>query len=204
MVQSMFAPDGEINHNTIWKQTPAYNQFMNLKLGCVFILEEGEAHPDSGTFDGGNEYTTAKTNLPIKASALSSFPDAKALIIEPANKLTFVGPFSSPVSSVMTLHNPTDQKICFKINTTAPKRYRAKPNSGIINPKQLFQVQVILQPFEYNPNDKIRHKFMVQSMFAPDGEINHDTLWKETTPGNRLMDLKLQCVLVLDVGGAHS
>ena len=33
-----------------------------------------------------------------------------------------------------------------------------------------------LQPFEYDPNEKNKHKFMVQSMFAPDGEINQDTL----------------------------
>ena len=37
-------------------------------------------------------------------------------------------------------------------------------------------ISVSLQPFEYDPNDKNRHKFMVQSMFAPDGEINQDTL----------------------------
>ena len=33
-----------------------------------------------------------------------------------------------------------------------------------------------LQPFEYDPQEKNRHKFMVQAMFAPDGEINQDTL----------------------------
>ena len=35
---------------------------------------------------------------------------------------------------------------------------------------------VSLQPFEYDPAEKNKHKFMVQSMFAPDGEINQDTL----------------------------
>ena len=33
-----------------------------------------------------------------------------------------------------------------------------------------------LQPFEYDPAEKNKHKFMVQSMCAPDGEINQDTL----------------------------
>lgn len=28
----------------------------------------------------------------------------------------------------------------------------------------------------FDPNEKNKHKFMVQSMFAPDGEINQDTL----------------------------
>ena len=35
---------------------------------------------------------------------------------------------------------------------------------------------VSLQPFEFDPTEKNRHKFMVQSMYAPDGEINQDTL----------------------------
>lgn len=26
---------------------------------------------------------------------------------------------------------------------------------------------VMLQPFDYDPNEKSKHKFMVQSMFAP-------------------------------------
>ena len=42
-------------------------------------------------------------------------------------------------------------------------------------------ISVSLQPFEYDPNDKNRHKFMVQSMFAPDGEINQDTLVSKNT-----------------------
>ena len=37
-------------------------------------------------------------------------------------------------------------------------------------------VAVSLQPFDYDPMDKNKHKFMVQSMFAPDGEYNQDQL----------------------------
>lgn len=29
----------------------------------------------------------------------------------------------------------------------------------------------MLQPFEYDPSEKNKHKFMVQSMYAPDGKI---------------------------------
>ena len=34
----------------------------------------------------------------------------------------------------------------------------------------------MLQPFEYDPKEKSKHKFMVQTMFAPEGEADHDTL----------------------------
>ena len=30
----------------------------------------------------------------------------------------------------------------------------------------------MLQPFDYDPNEKNKHKFMVQTMFAPEGTID--------------------------------
>ncbi len=33
-------------------------------------------------------------------------------------------------------------------------------------------LSVMLQPFDYDPNEKNKHKFMVQTMFAPDGTID--------------------------------
>jgi len=118
------------------------------------------------------------------------------LKIHPPVELTFTGPFHQAVSSVMTLTNPSDRKVCFKIKTTAPKRYCVKPNSGVIDPTQTVQIAVSLQPFDFDPQDKNRHKFMVQSMFAPPGEINQDSLWKEAD-SSQLMDSKLKCLFLL-------
>lgn len=39
---------------------------------------------------------------------------------------------------------------------------------------------------------------MVQTVFAPEGEINLEQLWKEITP-DQLMDSKLKCVFELPV-----
>lgn len=36
---------------------------------------------------------------------------------------------------------------------------------------ELFAISVMLQPFDYDPQEKNKHKFMVQTMFAPDGPI---------------------------------
>jgi len=118
------------------------------------------------------------------------------LKIDPPIELTFTGPFHQAVSSVMTLTNPSDKKVCFKIKTTAPKRYCVKPNSGVIDPKQIIQIAVSLQPFDFDPQDKNRHKFMVQSMYAPSGDINQDSLWKEAD-SSQLMDSKLKCCFFL-------
>lgn len=35
---------------------------------------------------------------------------------------------------------------------------------------------VCLQPFDFDPNEKNRHKFMVQSVVAPDGDFNAEQL----------------------------
>jgi hypothetical protein len=123
----------------------------------------------------------------------------QVLIIEPQHELTFIGPFTNAVSAVMTLRNPSDRKVCFKIKTTAPKRYCVKPNSGVISAKETVQVAVSLQPFDYDPQEKNRHKFMVQAMYAPEGDFNSDSLWKDT-PADQLMDSKLKCVFLLPEG----
>lgn len=104
----------------------------------------------------------------------------------------------------MLLKNPTDQPILFKIKTTAPKRYCVRPNSGLLEPHNSLEVgskwfiavhwwwfhwpwgtfswhnaiviSVCLQPFEFDPNEKHRHKFMVQSVVAPDGDYSVEAL----------------------------
>ena len=51
-----------------------------------------------------------------------------------------LGPFHQAVSSTMTLTNPSERKVCFKIKTTAPKRYCVKPNSGVIDPREEIKI----------------------------------------------------------------
>ncbi|XP_070574967.1 vesicle-associated membrane protein-associated protein A-like isoform X2 [Ptychodera flava] len=122
----------------------------------------------------------------------------QVMVLEPSSELRFRGPFTDVVSSNLKLTNPTDKKICFKIKTTAPRRYCVRPNSGIVDPNSSVNVSVMLQPFEYDPNEKNKHKFMVQTMFAPPGDIDQETIWKDAS-GSDLMDSKLKCVFELPV-----
>ncbi|GFS74952.1 vesicle-associated membrane protein-associated protein A [Trichonephila clavipes] len=117
----------------------------------------------------------------------------QVLILEPASELHFVGPFTYVVNSNLKLMNPIDRRVCFKVKTTAPKKYCVRPNSGVLEPKEVVDVAVMLQPFDYNPSEKNKHKFMVQTMIIPDGDVNLDNLWRDTKPEN-LMDSKLRCV----------
>lgn len=120
----------------------------------------------------------------------------QVIILEPSGELRFRGPFTDVVTATLKLTNPTEKKICFKVKTTAPKRYCVRPNSGVVDPKGDVEVAVMLQPFEYDPSEKNKHKFMVQTMYAPDGAYDADTLWKDAK-SEALMDSKLKCVFEL-------
>uniref|UniRef100_G1LM39 RAB31, member RAS onco family n=1 Tax=Ailuropoda melanoleuca TaxID=9646 RepID=G1LM39_AILME len=104
-----------------------------------------------------------------------------------------ISPFTDVVTTNLKLRNPSDRKVCFKVKTTAPRRYCVRPNSGIIDPGLTVTVSVMLQPFDYDPNEKSKHKFMVQTIFAPPNTSDMEAVWKEAKP-DELMDSKLRCV----------
>lgn len=115
------------------------------------------------------------------------------LILDPSTDLKFKGPFTDVVTTNLKLRNPSDRKVCFKVKTTAPRRYCVRPNSGVIDPGATVTVSVMLQPFDYDPNEKSKHKFMVQTIFAPPNITDLEGMWKEAKPDD-LMDSKLRCV----------
>ncbi|XP_041102110.1 vesicle-associated membrane protein-associated protein A-like [Polyodon spathula] len=118
------------------------------------------------------------------------------LILEPPIDLKFKGPFTDVVTTNLKLKNPSDRKVCFKVKTTAPRRYCVRPNSGMIEPGSYITVSVMLQPFDYDPNEKSKHKFMVQTIFAPSHVTDMEAVWKDAKPDD-LMDSKLRCIFEL-------
>jgi hypothetical protein len=122
------------------------------------------------------------------------------LNIEPDTELVFRGPFKDVVTTILKLSNPSDKKVCFKVKTTAPKRYCVRPNCGLIESGESVNVAVMLQPFDYkDENENKRHKFLVQSVI-PTGDIadiqvgDVESLWKSLPDKYPLMDSKLKCV----------
>jgi len=120
------------------------------------------------------------------------------LLLDPSNELRFKGPFDDYVTVSLTIKNPTEKRIAFKIKTTAPKRYCVKPNSGVLDPNQSMKVNVLLQPFNYDPNEKNKHKFMVQYLYLNESEMQLNvndilSMWKDIS-ATRLLDLKLKCL----------
>lgn len=120
--------------------------------------------------------------------------------MEPDTELSFKGPFKDVVTTILKLTNPSDKKVCFKVKTTAPKRYCVRPNCGLIDPQESVNVAVMLQPFDYeDSNENKRHKFLVQSIFPGDevGAADVEALWKDLPRSASVMDSKLKCVFEL-------
>lgn len=124
---------------------------------------------------------------------MSRVKQPQVLNIDPQNELRFQGPFNDVVTATLKLDNPSDKKVCFKVKTTAPKRYCVRPNSGVIDPQGTVNVSVMLQPIASDASDKGKHKFMVQSMYAPENIDDLEKLWADASSTD-LMDSKLRCV----------
>ncbi|XP_026317983.1 vesicle-associated membrane protein-associated protein A isoform X4 [Hyposmocoma kahamanoa] len=121
----------------------------------------------------------------------------QVLTIEPQNelkfKVDFSGLFEQGYTTYMRLTNPSTDTVLFKIKTTAPKKYCVRPNSGVLKPNSKVDIAITPQPVYVDPNEKHKHKFMVQSVIAPEGNTNIDQVWKEIAP-DQLLDYKLKCV----------
>uniref|UniRef100_A0A8B9J9F8 Vesicle-associated membrane protein-associated protein A n=1 Tax=Astyanax mexicanus TaxID=7994 RepID=A0A8B9J9F8_ASTMX len=132
----------------------------------------------------------------MAAAAANMSKLEQILILDPPADLKFRGPFTDVVTANLKLTNPSDKKVCFKVKTTAPRRYCVRPNSGAIDPGASIIISVMLQPFDYDPNEKSKHKFMVQTIFAPAAVADTESMWKDAKP-DELMDSKLRCVFEL-------
>ncbi len=54
------------------------------------------------------------------------------LELVPNNDLVFKGPFNVVSTTTLKLANSGNERLAYKIKTTAPKRYCVKPNSGFL------------------------------------------------------------------------
>lgn len=120
---------------------------------------------------------------------------AQILQLNPPNEIVFSGPFESRVvTSYLELINPSIDTICFKVKTTAPRRYCVRPNSGTVEPGCQVRIAIMLQPMEdETANERVRHKFMVQSTILHQDTKNLDSVWQKLSP-DQIMDSKLRCV----------
>lgn len=93
----------------------------------------------------------------------------------------------------LRLTNMNDKPVLFKIKTTAPKKYCVRPNCGSVQPNETLKVMIALQPFDYDPNEKNKHKFMVQSLVAAEEGVEIEQAFYEASP-DAVTEMKLRCV----------
>lgn len=101
------------------------------------------------------------------------------------------------LKATLSITNPTDEVVMFKVKTTAPKKYCVKPNQGEIPPKGTKEIQVNLQIGAKSADgskfpsagDACKDKFLVQSVTESQVQDNElwdsrkqktTTLWKQT------------------------
>ncbi|CAF1076155.1 unnamed protein product [Rotaria sp. Silwood1] len=114
----------------------------------------------------------------------------------PNGDLIFKGPFNVVSTTTLKLSNSGNERLAYKIKTTAPKRYCVKPNSGFLEPHGTANIQVMLQPqTSGQEDDRSKHKFMVQWVDVPNTYSDDvENFWKQDLSKNNVHDAKLKCV----------
>ena len=123
---------------------------------------------------------------------------ASDLTIQPS-ELKFRFELRKNIPVTLSLHNPGQERVAFKVKTTSPKKYCVRPSSGIVEPGTTKDVQVIMQAQrEYPPTglQDCKDKFLVQTIKVADSvtDITPDLF---DAPGSSgLKQTKLRVVLV--------
>ena len=124
-----------------------------------------------------------------------AYKHPQVLELNPTHELVFYGPFEKIATSYLDLKNPSDERVCFKVKTTAPKRYCVRPNCGFLEPYKGIKIAIMLQPMDAGiMEERKKHKFMVQSAIVS-RQLESPVLeeiWAKIPPEN-IMDSKLRC-----------
>lgn len=65
----------------------------------------------------------------------------------------------------MSLKNPSEKKVAFKIKTTAPKRYCVRPNCGELGPKEKAEISGIYKQMYLNIFIYLHQIFKLTTLF---------------------------------------
>eukprot|EP00162_Nutomonas_longa_P009871 comp19543_c0_seq1/m.37238 comp19543_c0_seq1/g.37238 ORF comp19543_c0_seq1/g.37238 comp19543_c0_seq1/m.37238 type:complete len:306 (+) comp19543_c0_seq1:17-934(+) len=109
-------------------------------------------------------------------------------------ELCFPPPLDKVIACTLRLFNPSENVIAFKVKTTAPKRYCVRPNSGIVNPNERVEVQILLQPIPGGQPEEVKSKdkFLVQSLrIRPEDAGDLARVWNGDAAGINEVKLKV-------------
>ena len=89
---------------------------------------------------------------------------------------------NTQAAETLYVTNPHDRDVCFKVKTTAPRRYCVRPNAARIPPQQTVKVEVLAQAMDrYPAQDNCKDKFLVQMAWLPDTGMGTSACHERTT-----------------------
>ncbi|KAF6258557.1 PapD-like protein [Scenedesmus sp. NREL 46B-D3] len=109
-------------------------------------------------------------------------------------ELKFRFQLNKQLPTAISIHNPTGDRLAFKVKTTTPKKYVVRPSSGVVDPRSTANVQVIMQAQKEIPADfaSCKDKFLVQVKgMEADEEVTADTF----KAAKGVKDTKIRVVL---------
>ncbi|XP_043662429.1 vesicle-associated membrane protein-associated protein B isoform X1 [Drosophila teissieri] len=109
--------------------------------------------------------------------------------------LTFYAPYGHSQWRMMTLLNPTDRKVLFKVKSNAWRHYTVNPNTGRLEPYSSSEVIISLKCFDFHEDGSYNHLFIIVSMFAPQDHLNGQTIL-EIFRGASRRDISSNCLPV--------
>lgn len=90
--------------------------------------------------------------------------------VSPKN-MVFYAPYDRTQKRIITILNPTMQKLLFKILTNAPWQYNAIPKCGCVEPYDISEILISLNGFQFNHAEKYCHRFCVQCIPVPPAKL---------------------------------
>ncbi|XP_016956422.1 uncharacterized protein LOC108028914 [Drosophila biarmipes] len=90
--------------------------------------------------------------------------------------LTFYAPYDRSQRRMLTLMNPTNRQVLFKMKSKAWRHYTAIPHAGRIEPYSFIEVSISLKALDFHEDLDCKHLFSIQSMYAPPHHLNGQTI----------------------------
>jgi len=101
-----------------------------------------------------------------------------ALRVHP-KELNFPPPLNRVITNTLKLQNTSSEySVAYKVKTTAPQRYCVRPNTGVLQPKEVIEVQVLLNYVKDAPLSlDCKDKFQIQSIVLKDPHADVREVW---------------------------
>ncbi|XP_013140028.1 PREDICTED: motile sperm domain-containing protein 2-like [Papilio polytes] len=116
--------------------------------------------------------------------------------INPNDYLTFTID-SSDLKSELTVTNPNNVRIAFKIRTTGPEKFKVKPTSGVLAGNGMQNILIIVLP-GFDRNEVVKERFLILSTLIDDNltQKQIDDVWQN--PKAKINENRLKCKLFVE------